>query len=248
MARLSGNGGGGIVDDADRSCQVRDRDCAFTAGQVEPGAFREGRRRDADGSADHGRHWHRFRGARWRPGEFGHNGADEGFQALLVMNWQTGQGVALMANSDNGIAVAGELLRSVAREYEWKYSPGPRSAGEQMVLLAELEGPAAVLQEFDQLKAAPAGKRPEEHVLNMIGYRVFMQAGKTDDAIRVFAKNAQEYPESSNVYDSLGEAYAAAGKKDLAIENYEKSLRLDPKNENAKDWLAKLKGEKTGQR
>src|SRR4029077_1123071 len=24
-----------------------------------------------------------------RPGEFGHNGADEGFQALLVMNWET---------------------------------------------------------------------------------------------------------------------------------------------------------------
>jgi tetratricopeptide (TPR) repeat protein len=45
------------------------------------------------------------------------------------------------------------------------------------------------------------------------------------------------------VYDSLGEAYAAAGKKELAIENYEKSLELDPKNENAKDRLKKLKSE-----
>lgn len=55
-----------------------------------------------------------------RPGEFGHNGADEGFQALLVMNWQTGQGAALMANSDNGLMVMGELLRSIAKEYAWK--------------------------------------------------------------------------------------------------------------------------------
>ncbi len=77
----------------------------------------------------------------------------------------------------------------------------------------------------------------------MIGYRVFMQAGKTDDAIKVFEKNVQEYPESSNVYDSLAEAYAAAGKKDLAIQNYEKSLQLNAKNENAKEQLKKLKGE-----
>src|SRR5262245_45183275 len=87
-----------------------------------------------------------------RPGEFGHNGADEGFQALLVMNWETGQGIALMANSDNGIAVAQEVLRTVAREYAWKYAPGPRPADEQLVLLAELKGADAVLDEFDRLK------------------------------------------------------------------------------------------------
>jgi len=179
-----------------------------------------------------------------RPGEFGHNGADEGFQALLVMNWETGQGIALMANSDNGIAVAQEVLRSVAKEYAWKYAPGPRPADEQLSLLAELKGAEAVLNEFDRLKSSGEGKRPEEHVLNMIGYRVFLQADKADDAIKVFAKNAQEFPASSNVYDSLAEAYAAAGKKDLAIENYEKSLKLDPNNENAKDWLKKLKGQK----
>ena len=45
------------------------------------------------------------------------------------------------------------------------------------------------------------------------------------------------------MYDSLGEAYAAAGKKELAIENYEKSLHLDPKNDNAKERLKKLRGE-----
>jgi len=71
-----------------------------------------------------------------------------------------------------------------------------------------------------------------------------MQNEKPNDAIKVFAKNAQEFPESSNVYDSLAEAYAGAGKKDLAIENYEKALKLDPNNENARDRLKKLKGEK----
>jgi len=58
-----------------------------------------------------------------RPGEFGHTGPTKGFQALLVMNSDTGQGVAIMADSDNGILVADEYLRSLAREYHWKYQP-----------------------------------------------------------------------------------------------------------------------------
>src|ERR1043166_7275031 len=55
------------------------------------------------------------------PGQFGHNGADEGFQALLTMNADTGNGAALMANSDNGISVMISLLRRVAKEYAWNY-------------------------------------------------------------------------------------------------------------------------------
>jgi len=51
----------------------------------------------------------------------------------------------------------------------------------------------------------------------------------------------QEYPESGNVYDSLGEAYMKAGQKELAIQNYEKSLQLDPKNQNAVEMLKRLK-------
>ena len=71
-----------------------------------------------------------------------------------------------------------------------------------------------------------------------------MQSDKATEAVKVFARNAQEFPESSNVYDSLAEAYVASGKKELAIENYEKSLKLDPKNEHAQEELKKLKGEK----
>jgi len=42
------------------------------------------------------------------------------------MNAESGQGVAIMANSDNGIAVGDILLKSVAREYAWNY----KSAGQ----------------------------------------------------------------------------------------------------------------------
>ncbi len=178
------------------------------------------------------------------PGEFGHNGADEGFQALLVMNADTGQGAVIMANSDNGVLVGSELLLSVAKEYHWKYLPDGRSDADQIILIDNLKGVDAALHKFDDLNSnGDPKKRPPEYVLNLLGYK-YLQGGKTDDAIKIFQKNVLAFPNSSNVYDSLGEAYADAGKKDLAIQNYENSVKLDPNNQNGKDWLKKLRGEK----
>jgi tetratricopeptide (TPR) repeat protein len=60
------------------------------------------------------------------------------------------------------------------------------------------------------------------------------------EAIALFKINVEFYPKSSNVYDSLAEAYMTNGDKDLAIENYKKSLELNPQNSNAREMLKKL--------
>lgn len=54
------------------------------------------------------------------PVYFGHNGADEGFQAMLVASRDGGYGAAVMVNSDNGAALAQEILRAIAQEYGWE--------------------------------------------------------------------------------------------------------------------------------
>lgn len=174
------------------------------------------------------------------PGQFGHGGADEGFQAMLTMNADTGNGVAIMVNSDNGISVADHLVRRIAAEYGWNYKAEPEDPGEQLLLLSKLKGTSAALERYDELKQKPGAV--DEHVLNSLGYRL-LYGGKEAEAVTVFAKNVQEYPLSGNVYDSLGEAYMKTGQKDLAIQNYERSLQLDPKNQNAVEQLKKLKGE-----
>src|SRR5579859_1177921 len=176
-----------------------------------------------------------------KQGEFGHDGADEGFQAQLIMNGDTGQGVAIMANSDYGILVANEYVRSLAKEYGWKNPIDARGTGGELMLLSKLKGAEATLARYEEIVKA-SGKKPDEGMLNMMGY-LMLNDGKVDLAIKLFQRNVDEYPESSNVYDSLGEAYAAAGKKDLAIANYEKSLQLDPKNNNAVERLKKLKAQ-----
>jgi CubicO group peptidase (beta-lactamase class C family) len=172
--------------------------------------------------------------------QFGHNGADEGFQAILTMNARTGKGLAIMADSDRGIAAAQFVVGAVAKEYKWTHKPVPDTFS-MLYLLARVKGTAAALDGYAEWKRAASKDAPiDESTLNVLGY-FLLQDGKAQDAIAIFQRNVQEYPQSSNVYDSLGEAYMKAGQKDLAIVNYEKSLQLNPKNENGAAMLKKLR-------
>jgi CubicO group peptidase (beta-lactamase class C family) len=80
------------------------------------------------------------------PGYFEHNGADEGFQAILTMNAGSGKGIAIMANSDNGITVGNFLLQSVAKEYGWNYKITEHGPFPALVLIAKLKGTQAALE------------------------------------------------------------------------------------------------------
>ena len=71
----------------------------------------------------------------------------------------------------------------------------------------------------------------DEAEFNMLGYRLLGQE-RVDEAIAVFRLNVERYPESWNVYDSLGEAYAAKGETEKAIELYRRSVELNPDNGN----------------
>jgi tetratricopeptide (TPR) repeat protein len=65
----------------------------------------------------------------------------------------------------------------------------------------------------------------EEATANMIGYRL-MQNNELEKAIEVFRYNVQSYPESANVYDSLGEALEKSGKIEAAADNYRTAVKF----------------------
>ncbi|MGH9495630.1 MAG: tetratricopeptide repeat protein, partial [Candidatus Sulfotelmatobacter sp.] len=98
----------------------------------------------------------------------------------------------------------------------------------------------AVKQYHDLKAAQPATYNFDESELNALGYQL-IRTNKIADAIRIFELNIEAYPQSSNAYDSLGEAYMNAGNKPEAIANYEKSIQLNPKNRGGKVMLQKLK-------
>lgn len=85
--------------------------------------------------------------------------------------------------------------------------------------------------------------KPPEELVNRIGYYL-MRSNETNDkqeALKFFNLNAINYPQSFNVFDSLGEAYNNLGNEKEAIENFKKSLELNPDNENAQKMINKLK-------
>lgn len=83
----------------------------------------------------------------------------------------------------------------------------------------------------------------EEKYLNSIGYKALRE--KNFEMAKAILKiNVALYPNSSNVYDSLAEAYMKSGDTIMAIENYKESLTFDSGNKSAKQQLEKMERKK----
>lgn len=105
----------------------------------------------------------------------------------------------------------------------------------------EQRGIDACIQQYHELKASESTVYDvSEGGLNSFGYEL-LRSQKVKEAIQIFKLNAEAYPGSWNVYDSLAEAYFNAGDKQLAIKNYQKSLELNPNNSGAVEKLKQLK-------
>ena len=123
----------------------------------------------------------------------------------------------------------------------WQNRP---SLVETLRAAAQRKEPAAIQAAYRAFRADPANKYADvERDVNSLGYEL-LGAGDTQSAIEVFKANIEAYPQSWNVYDSLGEAYMKAGQRSLAIESYEKSLKLNPENRGGEAALAQLRAAK----
>jgi len=79
-----------------------------------------------------------------------------------------------------------------------------------------------------------------ENELTMYGYGMLWE-NNVKDALEIFKLIAQEFPQSANAYDSLGEAYLKNGDTSLALTNYEKTLVMNPDNFFAEDQIERIK-------
>ena len=105
------------------------------------------------------------------------------------------------------------------------------------------KGVEAMSAEFRRLKSvADPELYTSESDTNAFGYRL-IRRNQINEAIEIFKLNVEAYPQSANVYDSLGEAYLLRGDKEKAIESYQKALAIDPTMESAKLALKRLTGQ-----
>lgn len=79
-----------------------------------------------------------------------------------------------------------------------------------------------------------------EAAMNRFAYSLLGQK-RAADALEIFKLNAESYPNSANVYDSLGDGYQAVGNKAEAIKSYEKALTIDPAYPSSIEQLKKLR-------
>ena len=181
---------------------------------------------------------------------FWHWGDNGDTKAYFVAFQREKLGVVVFANGANGLSFMPELIDEAVGGQQpalaWIKNESYKSP--RSVLLRNIRAngaPAALLEYREWRKGRAPNELLTEEQINRFGYDLLFSLKRVKDAIEVFKLNVEDHPESSNAYDSLGEAYAIDGNKELAIKNYQRSIELNPRNTNGID---KLKALQAGQK
>lgn len=152
------------------------------------------------------------------------------FKALLAttkikgFEWEAEQ----MTDEDHGSVVLRSHYVGLKKTYDGWLMPRDPQTG---AVAGGLKGADAHYKWISE-KFGYAIPTPEA-LINQIGYQYLLGASPdTDAAIAAFKANVERYPESANVYDSLGEAYERTGHLDWAAPQYEKAQALGKKNDD----------------
>jgi len=175
---------------------------------------------------------------------------DQGTARCFVVAYpESGDALVYFTNSENGLAIGPSLLDLVFDDDQWalrwldydRYDDPGHVARLAVTHAFVQEGTEAGVAEFERVKVEHPDVLEEDDV-NSLGY-VLLRRGGLDEAIWVFERNTVDYPESSNVWDSLGEALREAGRLEESIAMYTRSIELDPANENARRFIAEMREE-----
>jgi hypothetical protein len=163
------------------------------------------------------------------------------FPGRRIGSLEPGAEASLLALDGNPLEDP-EALRRVAMRIKQGHvleiAPEKKSVVPVLAPVVLERGVPAALEELAKLPADTwdVGER----ALNALGYEMMIRRGRTDLALELFKLNAERYPASPNVWDSLGEAYLKAGDRAQAAVHYRKALELNPHNEQAAKVLREI--------
>lgn len=178
---------------------------------------------------------------------FWHWGDNGNFKCFIMAFRGQKMGIVVFANSANGLGIMPEVVNEAVGgsqpAFAWLDYEPYNSPGRRLYKAIERDGiEAAVNQYRAGVKANPEANRVKEGPMNSLGYQ-FLTSKRFKEAIEILKLNVEAFPDSFNVYDSLGEAYMENGDKALAIQNYKKSVELNPGNTSGIERLKKLQQE-----
>lgn len=180
---------------------------------------------------------------------FWHWGNNGWFKCFTIADPASNTGLIFFTNSENGLSVADHIVRGVFPgahpSIQWQNFTAydsPAFAIERALATAGIaDGADGVNAEHARLLEVYQPVDFHENMMNNLGYRL-MRMEAVEAGVAVFRLNAQAYPESWNVFDSLGEGLAQLGDTTAAIASYEHSLELNPENTNGAAMLNALRG------
>ena len=168
-----------------------------------------------------------------------HGGGINGFNTLIV-RVPGDEHLIVLLNNTGGTDLP-DMGRGILQILYGEPAPMPKKpVSLEMKEVLKQHDVATAIAHYRRIKA----ERPDdfdfgERELNTLGYAL-LRSGDTEGAIAIFELNVEMFPEASNPYDSLGEAYMAAGRTDEATAAYLKSLALNPGNDNARERLRRM--------
>lgn len=172
--------------------------------------------------------------------QYGHGGDLDGFASAYVFSPQYKSGVIILTSS--GGRWVGSLEDEIfSKLTNQKYIPPKKSIALAFYNLLSDSTFEKSIKWFEENKNSDKYYLKEEE-MNNVGYAL-LQQNKLNVALNVFKYNTELFPNSANVYDSLGEYYLKIGNKKLALNNYKKSLMLNPKNTNAERQIEKIEAD-----
>ena len=97
------------------------------------------------------------------------------------------------------------------------------------------------LKKYDEIKNSGNGEYLfSDNMLHQLGHNL-LKENRMDDAIKVFLKNVQEYPDSFMANDAIAETYLKKGEKKLALKYFKAAVRLNPDYDYGIKMIEELK-------
>ncbi|PHS62862.1 MAG: serine hydrolase [Flavobacterium sp.] len=166
-----------------------------------------------------------------------HGGGINGFNTNISRTTSNKSLIVLLNNT--GGAPLNDITKAIRGIIHGKeYDMPKKSVADAVLTVIQEEGIDAGISHYNTIKDSEDYSLSERE-MNTIGYQL-MGEDKVEEASKVFQIIIEEFPKSSNAYDSFGESLMKLGKNDLAIKNYRKSVELNPNNQSGIEFLKEL--------
>ena len=167
-----------------------------------------------------------------------HGGGIFGFCSMVQYLPDEERTVVVLDNTEGNAAGVAHALTLLL--YDQPVKPPKRPVQAVLGEVIEAQGVEAAAARYRALKEAELDTYDfGELQLNRLGYS-YLRRGEFATAVRIAELNAEAYPNSWNVHDSLGEAYLAAKDRERAVESYGRALALHPGSKSTKAVLERL--------